>query len=74
VEEAGLGYKIILFTKMPLQIKHPETFLEVLSKCGYTWIWEDMHLMGDDGWLEVAIWGNWWRSQICRTCKSCTPM
>jgi hypothetical protein len=43
VEEAGLGmYKIILFTKIPPQIKCSETFLEVLSEWGYTWMWENM--------------------------------
>ncbi len=43
---------------MPLQIKHPETFLDVLSEWGCTWMWEDMHLRGDDGWLATAIWEN----------------
>lgn len=56
MEEAGLGiYTIILFTKRPTQIKCPETFLEVLGKWVCTWMWEDMQLMGEDGWLKAAI-------------------
>jgi hypothetical protein len=59
VEEAGLGiYKIISYTKRPPQIKCLETFLEVLGKWGCTWMWEDMQLMGDDGWLEALICEN----------------
>jgi hypothetical protein len=48
-------YKIILFTNMPPQIVHLETFLDVLSKWGCTWMLEDIGLMGDDGWLEEAF-------------------
>ncbi len=56
VEEAGLGiYKIISYTDMPPQITRPETFMDVLWEWGCTWMWEDMHLTGDDGWLEEAI-------------------
>jgi hypothetical protein len=56
VEEVGLGiYRIISFTNMPPQITHPETFLDVLCKWGCTWMWEEMCLTGDDGWLAMAI-------------------
>jgi hypothetical protein len=60
VKEAELGiYKIILYsTKRLPQIKCPETFLEVLGKWECTWMWEDMQLMGDDGWLKAKIWAN----------------
>jgi hypothetical protein len=59
VEEAGLGiYRIISFTNMPLQITHPETFLDVLCKWGCTWMGEEMCLTGDDGWLAMAIQEN----------------
>jgi hypothetical protein len=59
VEAAGLGiYKIILYTTRPPQIKHPETFLEVLDEWGCTWMWQDMRLTGDDGWLEDAVHKN----------------
>ncbi len=43
---------------MPPQITHPETFLDVLCEWGCTWMWEDMHLTGDDGWLVTAIQEN----------------
>ncbi len=56
VEEAGLGiYKIISYTDMPPQITRPETFMYVLREWGCTWMWEDMRLTEDDGWLEEAI-------------------
>jgi hypothetical protein len=56
VEEAWLGiYKIISCTNRSPQIMHLETSMDVLSKWGCTWMWEDMHLMGDDGWLATAI-------------------
>jgi hypothetical protein len=59
VEEAGLGiYKIISYTDMPPQITQPETFMDVLREWGCTWMWEDMQLTGDDGWLEEAIRDN----------------
>jgi hypothetical protein len=59
VEGAGLGiYRIISFTNMPPQIMHPETFLDVLCKWGCTWMWEEMRLTGDDGWLAMAIQEN----------------
>jgi hypothetical protein len=59
VKEVGLGiYKIISHTKRPPQIKFLETFLEVLGEWGCTWMWENMGLMGDDGWLEAAIHAN----------------
>jgi hypothetical protein len=52
----GLGiYKIILFTNIPPQIVHPETFLDILSKWGCTWMWKDMHLTRDNGCLEEAV-------------------
>jgi hypothetical protein len=32
--------------------------LEVLDEWGCTWMWQDMRLMGEDGWLEDAIHEN----------------
>ena len=59
VKEAGLGiYKIISYTTMPPQVTHPETFLEVLKEWGCTWMWKDVRLWGDNGWLEAAIQDN----------------
>ena len=59
VEEAGLGiYKIISYTNMPPQVSHPETFVEVLEEWGCMWMWDDMRLSGDDGWLKEAIRDN----------------
>jgi hypothetical protein len=37
---------------------HLETFMDVLSKWGCSWMWEDMRLTGDDGWLAIAIQEN----------------
>ena len=59
VEEAGLGvYKIISFTMAPPQITHPENFLEVLSKWGCEWMWGNMQVTGDNGWLSTVIQEN----------------
>ncbi len=43
---------------MPPQITQPETFMDVIWEWGCTWMWEDMRLTGDDGWLEEAIQDN----------------
>ena len=40
-----------IIPKKPPQIKHLETFSKVLDEWGCTWMWQDMCLTGDDGWL-----------------------
>ena len=56
MEEAGLGlYKIMSCTKIPPLIPRPETFMDILRKWGYTWLWRGMRLTGDDTWVEEAI-------------------
>ena len=32
-----------------------ETVLKVLIEWGSTWMWESLHLIGDDHWLENSI-------------------
>jgi hypothetical protein len=34
---------------------HPETFLEVLSKWGCEWMWDNMQVTGENGWLRTVI-------------------
>ncbi len=59
MEEVGLRiYKVISCTNMPMQIVHLDTLMDVLSKWGCTWMWEDMHLTEDDGWLATTIQEN----------------
>jgi hypothetical protein len=56
VEKVGLGvYKINSFTSMPPQLRQPESFLDVLMEWGCTWMWGDLRLTGDDGWVAKAI-------------------
>ena len=30
-------------------------FLDVLVEWGSTWMWENLQLIGDEGWLEISI-------------------
>jgi hypothetical protein len=43
---------------MPPPLARPETFWEVLQEWGYTWMWADMKLIGNDRWLEDSIRDN----------------
>lgn len=46
---------IISIAALPDPVDLPECFLDVLWKWGNTWMWDFLHLIGDDKWLMDAI-------------------
>jgi hypothetical protein len=55
----GLGkYTIISHSPRPLATIEPTTFWGVVEGWGNTWLWENLKITGDIGWLVVAIRDN----------------
>ena len=54
--ERAPGVWSVQSTCSPAQEPEPaESFLDVLREWGHTWLWDDLRLVGDTGWLADAI-------------------
>ena len=59
VEEAGLAtVKRVSQSLPPIPKPPPESFIEVLEEWDFLWMWDDLNLQGDAGWLEESIRDN----------------
>jgi hypothetical protein len=59
VKEVGLGvYAVILHKPCPQEVMEPTSFWGVVKSWGDTWLWDNLKITGDIGWIAVAIRDN----------------
>jgi hypothetical protein len=59
VKEVGLGvYAVILHTPWPQEAMELTSFWGLVKSWGNTWLWDNLKIIGNIGWIEVAIQDN----------------
>jgi hypothetical protein len=59
VKEGGLGvYAVISHTPRPQEAMEPTSFWGVVESWGNTWLWDNLKITGNIGWIALAIWDN----------------
>ncbi len=51
-------YTIVLHTSWPHVTMEPTSFWDVVESWGNTWMWDNLRIMGDTGWIAEAIANN----------------
>ena len=57
VLKVALAVVVITSTATPpFSQEIPTCFMDVLIEWGSTWLWDSLLIVGEDNWLEEAIW------------------
>jgi hypothetical protein len=51
-------YAVILHTSPPQEAIEPTSFWSVVKSWGNTWLWDNLKITGNIGWIAAAIWEN----------------